>query len=62
MILGRHDMNNPSQIPEEYFNLIQAPSKQLFFFEDSGHGMIWEEAHRYHDILINTVLPETYYK
>ena len=30
LILGRHDMNNPSQIPEEYFNLIQAPSKQLY--------------------------------
>ena len=62
LILGRHDMNNPSQIPEEYFNLIQAPSKQLFFFEESGHGMIWEEADQYHDILINTVLPETYNK
>lgn len=62
LILGRHDMNNPSQIPEEYFDLIQAPSKQLFFFEESGHGMIWEEADKYHDILINTVLPETYNK
>ncbi|NQU30999.1 MAG: alpha/beta hydrolase [Anaerolineae bacterium] len=62
LILGRHDMNNPFQIPEEYYNLIQAPSKALYFFEDSGHSMIWEEADRYHDILINTVLPETYNK
>jgi pimeloyl-ACP methyl ester carboxylesterase len=60
MILGRHDMNNPSQIPEEYFNLIQAPTKRLYYFEDSGHGMLWEEAGKYHDILVNTVLPETY--
>ena len=60
LILGRHDMNNPYQIPEEYFNLLQAPSKQLFFFEDSGHGMIWEEAEKFHNIMINTVLPETY--
>jgi pimeloyl-ACP methyl ester carboxylesterase len=60
MILGRHDMNNPYQIPEEYFNLLQAPSKQLYFFEDSGHGMIWEEADKFHDIMIDTVLPETY--
>ncbi len=62
MILGRHDMNNPSRIPEEYFNLLQAPSKELFFFEDSGHGMIWEEADKFHDILVNTVLPDTYGK
>lgn len=60
MVLGRHDMNNPYQIPEEYFNLLKAPNKQLYFFEDSGHGMIWEEAAKYHDLLINTVLPETY--
>jgi pimeloyl-ACP methyl ester carboxylesterase len=60
LILGRHDMNNPYQIPEEYSNLLQAPSKRLYFFEDSGHGMIWEEADKFHDIMINTVLPETY--
>jgi pimeloyl-ACP methyl ester carboxylesterase len=61
LILGRHDMNNPFQIPEEYFNLLQAPTKQLYFFEESGHGMIWEEAEKFHDIMINTVLPETYH-
>jgi proline iminopeptidase len=60
LILGRHDMNNPYRIPEEYFNLLQAPSKELFFFEESGHGMIWEEADKFHDIMIHTVLPETY--
>ena len=61
IVLGRNDMNNPYQIPEEYFNRLQAPSKQLTFFEDSGHGMIWEEAAKFHDLMINTVLPETYH-
>ncbi|MBE0699048.1 MAG: alpha/beta hydrolase [Anaerolineaceae bacterium] len=60
LVLGRHDMNNPYQIPDEYFKLVQAPSKQLIFFEDSGHGMIWEEAAKFHDLMVNTVLPETY--
>jgi pimeloyl-ACP methyl ester carboxylesterase len=60
LILGRNDMNNPYQIPEDYFNLLEAPSKRRYFFEDSGHGMIWEEAKLYHDIMINTVLTETY--
>jgi pimeloyl-ACP methyl ester carboxylesterase len=60
LIQGRHDMNDPYQLPEEYFNLLEAPHKQLYFFEDSGHGMIWEEAGKFHDIMINTVLPETY--
>ncbi|MBE0687979.1 MAG: alpha/beta fold hydrolase [Anaerolineaceae bacterium] len=60
MVLGRNDMNNPSQIPEYYFNQIETPSKQLIFFEDSGHGMIWEEAVKFHELMINVVLPETY--
>jgi pimeloyl-ACP methyl ester carboxylesterase len=59
-ILGRNDLNNPYQIPEEYFHLLVAPSKQLYFFEESGHGMIWEEAEKFHNIMINIVLPETY--
>lgn len=60
IVLGRHDMNNPSQIPEEYFNLLQAPQKQLVYFEKSGHGMIWEEADLFQRLMVETVLPETY--
>lgn len=60
IVLGRHDMNNPSQIPEEYFNLLEAPKKELVFFENSGHGMIWEEAGLFHSLMVETVLPETY--
>ena len=40
--------------------MIDAPQKQLYFFEESGHGMIWEEADLFHDLMINTILPETY--
>ncbi|MCC6147252.1 MAG: alpha/beta hydrolase [Anaerolineaceae bacterium] len=60
IVLGRHDMNNPFQIPEEYFNLLEAPTKELIFFENSGHGMIWEEANLFHQLMTETILPETY--
>ncbi|HAE60479.1 MAG TPA: alpha/beta hydrolase [Anaerolineae bacterium] len=60
IVLGRHDMNNPYQLPEEYFNLLEAPNKQLIFFENSGHGMIWEEASLFHRLMVETVLPEAY--
>jgi pimeloyl-ACP methyl ester carboxylesterase len=60
IIQGRNDMNNPSPIPEEYFQRLEAPRKQLFIFEQSGHGMIWEEAELFHNIMVNTVLAETY--
>ena len=61
IVLGRHDMNNPAVLPEDYFNLLAAPGKQLIFFEDSGHGMIWEEAGLFHSLMVNSVLPKTYH-
>lgn len=60
ILLGRHDMNNPSQLPEAYFNLLESPKKQLVYFESSGHGMIWQETGKFHDLMIHTILPETY--
>ncbi len=60
IVLGRHDMNNPSHIPEEYFRLLKAPKKELIFFENSGHGMIWEQADLFHRLMVETALPETY--
>jgi pimeloyl-ACP methyl ester carboxylesterase len=59
-ILGRHDVNGTYWLAEDYFNRLQAPHKRLYIFEDSGHGMIWQETDKFHDIMINTVLPETY--
>jgi hypothetical protein len=41
---------------------LQAPHKQLAIFEDSGHGMIWQETDKFHDVMISTGLPETYPK
>lgn len=35
--LGRHDLNAPVSLAEEYFNLLEAPKKELIWFEHSGH-------------------------
>jgi hypothetical protein len=39
---------------------VLAPHKRLYIFEDSGDGMIWQVTDKSHDIMIHTVLPETY--
>jgi pimeloyl-ACP methyl ester carboxylesterase len=59
MILGRHDSNATPEMAEAYFNKLQAPLKHLYYFEDSGHDMIFQETDKFHDLMINTVLTET---
>lgn len=62
LISGRNDSNAPTWLTEEYYNRLEAPAKQLIYFEDSGHGMIWQEADRFYDVMVNKVLAETYFE
>jgi pimeloyl-ACP methyl ester carboxylesterase len=40
---GRLDFNTPSSLVEEYFNTIEAPVKELVWFEKSGHNPMGDE-------------------
>jgi pimeloyl-ACP methyl ester carboxylesterase len=51
ILTGSHDYNAPYWITEEYFNAINAPSKQHYWFNESGHGQIWSEVDKFHNIM-----------
>ncbi len=36
--IGRHDVNAPVSLTEHYFNQLDAPEKELLWFEHSGHS------------------------
>ncbi len=57
--LGRHDVNATIWLAEEYFSQLRAPSKRLEWFEDSGHGNLWQEPDKFH-ALMQQVIAETY--
>ncbi len=40
---GRHDYLTPSPLAEEYYYYVEAPKKELIWFEDSAHYMIFAE-------------------
>ena len=46
MVLGRYDVNAMTSLAEEYFQLLQAPAKELVWFEKSGHPPLYSEASR----------------
>jgi pimeloyl-ACP methyl ester carboxylesterase len=56
---GRKDYQTNFSITEEYYNKVQAPKKQLFWFENSGHLIPNTESDLLQDIIIQKILPRT---
>jgi pimeloyl-ACP methyl ester carboxylesterase len=42
-MLGRHDLNCPSEISANYWEQLKAPVKKLIWFEESAHSSCFEE-------------------
>lgn len=56
---GRHDYNTPSVLAEKYMELLDAPHKEMVWFENSAHLMNASDPDHYQDMLINKVLKDT---
>lgn len=56
---GRDDVNAMSSLVEEYFNILNAPQKELIWLE-GGHGLDGSNVHQFVDVMVNKVLAETY--
>jgi len=55
-LAGRYDFFTPSEIVEQYFNILTAPKgKKLIWFENSGHEPEIEEPEKFKDILVNEI-------
>ena len=57
LILGRHDMQVVAQVAANWFDLISAPEKRLFWLEASGHFAPFEEPAAFNRIIIDKVRP-----
>ncbi len=54
-LAGRHDVNAPPHLVEEYMQTLAAPHKELIWFEHSGHSPWVDEAPKVVDVLLNIV-------
>jgi len=59
-LIGRHDVNAPPVLTEEYYELLNAPRKELIWFEHSGHNPWVTESTAFVDVVVNKILVETY--
>jgi pimeloyl-ACP methyl ester carboxylesterase len=54
---GRHDHVVPASLAARYYEVLEAPGKELIWFEDSAHMPDIEEPKRYYQAMIEKVLP-----
>ena len=59
LLKGRYDINAPTVLTEEYYQMLAAPHKELVWFERSGHNPWISEPARFVDVMVNTVLEQT---
>jgi hypothetical protein len=57
LFAGREDVNAMSSLVEGYYNILQAPHKQLIWLE-GGHGLGDENLAQFVDVMIHTVLAQ----
>ncbi len=57
LFVGRHDYATSHTLAAEWFGRIAAPSKRLFWFENSAHMLMQEEPGRFLYHLVSDVRP-----
>lgn len=55
-IEGKYDYNAPSILVNQYYESIEAPKKELIWFEKSAHFPQWEEPEKFYTILKNITI------
>lgn len=54
--LGRYDYNAVTSLAESYYEVLEAPYKEIVWFEYSGHPPLYGEPDKTVDLLVNDVL------
>tara|TARA_Y100001933_G_C18821567_1_gene489463 strand:- start:222 stop:581 length:360 start_codon:yes stop_codon:yes gene_type:complete len=49
--VGKHDLNAPQDFARDYFEMLQAPSKEYIVFEHSGHSPWVDESERFIELI-----------
>lgn len=59
LFAGRNDVNAMSSLVQDYYNVLQAPRKELIWLK-GGHGLDGSNLPQFTDVMLHKVLAETY--
>ncbi|MCP2012165.1 alpha/beta fold hydrolase [Duganella violaceipulchra] len=57
--VGKNDIQTSTRITVKYFERLQAPKKELYIFEKSGHQIHQDEPERFQNTIISTLAQRT---
>jgi pimeloyl-ACP methyl ester carboxylesterase len=57
-LIGRHDINAPVTLTEDYYNVLEAPHKEIVWFEHSGHNPWVTETEEFVRVMVEKVLKD----
>ncbi len=60
MLDGAAELAARRDLALEWFDLLDAPVKRIFTFENAAHAVAFEQFEAFHRIMLDTILPETY--
>ncbi|MCA9859096.1 MAG: alpha/beta fold hydrolase [Thermomicrobiales bacterium] len=55
---GEHELRGRRELAHQWFDLLDAPVKEMFTFEHAGHAPAFEYADELHRILVEVIVPE----
>jgi proline iminopeptidase len=59
LLQGRHEVAGRAQPAQEWFEMLDAPMKQLIVLDTSGHRTMFERPDLFHQVMTKTVLAQT---
>jgi proline iminopeptidase len=60
MLDGQAELAARRDLALEWFDLLEAPRKRIFSFENAAHAVAFEQYEAFHKVLLEIILPETY--
>ncbi|MCO5216542.1 MAG: alpha/beta hydrolase [Thermomicrobiales bacterium] len=57
---GEHELRGRLELAEEWFDMLEAPRKELYILENAGHSVAFEQADELHRILMEEIRPTLY--
>jgi pimeloyl-ACP methyl ester carboxylesterase len=60
IMLGEAELEGRAILAREWFDLLQAPAKELLMIEDAGHSTALEGVETFHRLLVEEIIPATY--